>query len=508
MNNRYRRLVAVVASIATVGALAACAPATASNPTSLTIAIPPPGLLLDGDASPFHGRGITDTLTWMPVYEGLLVWDPIASGWDPWLATEYTIDDDRLSMVITLRDDVDFVDGAHLDAAGLATYLTELYADPAFTRPEPVLVPEFAATGEYTLEVSTRAPITNVFFEGLMSATPIVSPEAIADRESLVTEPVGSGPYTLDEHTLGVSMSFVRNPNYWNPDAFDFDTITLRVFEDGVAALNALKSGQVDISPILPNMADEAESSGFRISSSANGYVGVWMTDVTGSIVPALGEVRVRRAIAMALDQAAIIDAVDHGWGEPGSQVFAPGQLEYVEGGDDRYSYDLDAAKALMAEAGYADGFEVTMPRLPGFVPEEYVPAVEQALGDLGITVSYQAYADIGELIGAWAAHEVAMFILIANYNLVTRGGVSGAGALFPQLTEDPGFAELKQIEDFGTLEESVAASADIGEYVLDQAWIAPITQKVQLWASIPSVSYLLNNLDGLLQLRNFTLVD
>jgi peptide/nickel transport system substrate-binding protein len=509
MKHSTRVLTTGVAVAATVGALAACAPAAEeqTEPTSLTIGIVSPVTLTEGDASPFTGALLSATLTWMPVYESLLVWDPVDSGWDPWLATDYEISEDRQTLTITLRDDVDFIDGAHLDAEGLATYFSALYGDPNFPRPENALLPEFEATGEYTLEVTTKAPLTNMFFDNLMAWTPIASPDALEDRDALVTKPVGTGPYTIDEIVPDVSMSFERNPDYWNPDAFDFDTVTFLKFADGVAAINALKSGQIDVTTIVPANAADAEASGLRISSAAAGYVGVWMTDVSGSIVPALGDVRVRQAIAMSLDQASIIEAVDQGWGETGSQVFTKGQPEYVDGGDDRYTYDVDAAKALMAEAGYADGFEVTMPRVPGFVPEEYIPVVEQSLGELGITIAWDDM-DIGQLIAAWADKTVPMFILTANYNLLSREGLAGAQAYFPQLVDDPGFAALKHTEDVGSLDESLAASDAIGEYILDQAWIAPITQKVNMWASIPTVSYTPNNLDGRQQLRNFTLVE
>lgn len=195
------RIGAIAAATAALLTATACSsPAEPEEDTAITIAVP----YISGSYDPFSAIQLYDNMAGQAVYDGLFLFEESTNSFAPWLAESWEISEDRLTMTITLRDDVDFIDGTHLDAEGVETYL-DAYLENEGSAYGYVLRDDwgsaFTATGEYELEVTNTRPFVGRWFE-FAALVPILSPAAL-DSTSLGTEPVGSGPYLVEELEIG-----------------------------------------------------------------------------------------------------------------------------------------------------------------------------------------------------------------------------------------------------------------------------------------------------------------
>jgi peptide/nickel transport system substrate-binding protein len=488
MQRRILRLaVAFAAAVSLATALAACGPGEPDEPTSLGIGVAPS--FLSGQYNPVTAFGMDVTA----VYETLMFYDYDATAYVPGLAESFELSDDRLTATFVLRDDVDFSDGEHLDAEVAAAVLAKLVQEriDAQAWAYEAYEVEFVATGEYVLEVRTAIRMLVLAGNALteFGILPIFSPAYLDDFGALETAPVGTGPYVLDEIVPQVSASFTANEDYWDQDVRPYDNLEFVVFADQVAGLNALKSGQIDALEVSNSLAPDAEANGFQIHEGVVSTVGLWIADRGGSIQPALADLRVRQAIEYAFDRETINDSLNGGFGVITSQQFTKGTPEYVEGGDDRYGYDPEKARELMAEAGYEDGFDLTIPSTGFLGINTWEPIVTQYLGDIGIRVTYESFPDTGAYFTAalGGTFPVLMYpgsgaIAMDVYILPT------AVFAFHDMYSDPTVDELAVTMNEGDLDESLEAISQIGEYALDQAWFTVFTAPNTLWATSPEV--------------------
>jgi peptide/nickel transport system substrate-binding protein len=471
-------------AIATLGiavGTAACAPPP-TDPGDRSLSIGVPGAL-DVNWNPLE-FGSSYWPTTQAVYDRLFMLDPVAEEYVPALAKEFELSEDGRTFSLTLRDDVDFVDGVHMNAENIAEYFTTLAGNEGtiyyYDAKKYGLV--FTATGEYTLELTSELAIRDdVRFPLLanLSTTVVTSPEALKTPEVFAEGPVGSGPYLIKSQRPE-TITFERNPDYWNPDAYYYDEVTVTAFEDRIAAFNALKAGQIDATQIDLGMAADAEASGFDLTTKRLGFASIFFADRDGSIVPALGDVRVRQAISLALDREAINEAIQGGYGAVGTQPFIEEQVQYVEGGDE--AYDLERAKDLMAEAGYADGFDLTIPTSSVTGVDDYRPVLQQSLSEIGIRVTYeleeQAFAGLAD--GTYA--------LAIGY-----AGFSWGWQAWPEIWaggyDDARVEALFDTADNTTSrEEYEEALTEIGRIFLDEQWFAVFAQPYQIYATNDSV--------------------
>jgi peptide/nickel transport system substrate-binding protein len=318
------------------------------------------------------------------------------------------------------------------------------------------------------------------------SAGQLVSPKTLDNPATVDTQPIGSGPYTLNtgETVVGSKFVFDRNPDYWNPDDFPYDKIEFVVMPDETAQLNALASGQIDGAEINLASVQQAESSGSHVESFPNVWSGLYITDRSGAKIPALGDVRVRQAINMVFDRDAIVKAIWQGQGTPNSSIFGSTTEGYDEELSNYYDYDVEAAKALMEEAGYADGFDITIPEVENY-NQEYTAIVVQQLAELNIRatpVSIPRQESIPRIV----AGEFPMFAYKLPVNpevdQVTNY-VRPNGSFNPGRTEDPELNELLAQWAVADPEEAGPIYKDINRFLVENAWFAPFGNPDVTWA-------------------------
>lgn len=322
------------------------------------------------------------------VYDALVALDkdgkPIPS-----LAKDWTVADDKLSIALDLQTGTKFSDGEPVDADAVVKSLQYLQkgarSGEAYTH-----VSSFEAVDDHTVKINlTERDDTILYFMGL-GRSYVMSPKAIADG-SLGKMPLGSGPYTLDESTsvAGSEYHFTKVADYWDAETYPFQTLAIYPILDATARQNAMLSGQINVQFGDAANSDAAKQQGWNIAQRVSGWVGLQFTEHTGTKLAPLGKTEIRQALNLAFDGAAILKAVGSGAGVATNQVFPDGGAVNDATLNDKYAYNVVKAKKLMADAGYADGFSVSMPMSPVF--QVWQPAVEQALSAIGVTVTWDA---------------------------------------------------------------------------------------------------------------------
>jgi peptide/nickel transport system substrate-binding protein len=492
-----RRVVAAAMAALLSMTLVACASNGGDDPSPTTLRVGISNLNF-ASIDPLN-YGSVIGLDTQPVYEALLAWDQTNNTYAPWLAESFELADDRLSMRMKIREGIEFVDGTPLNAKTIAESFDMLLVAEGFIfrfLAADLFVMSVEAESEQDLVIRTELPISDRFLRFLTHAA-VVSPTALANPALVAEEPVGTGPYQIEERVPEVSTTFVRNPDYWNPESFPFDRIEYTYFSDSVAALNALKSGQIDVTTVPNSSAAEAEGDGFTLHEGAGFYYTLLIRDVRGELVPALADPRVRRAMNQAFDRVAINETLNQGYGRIDDQPFGPAEPFYVDRGAERYSYDLTAARELMEQAGYADGFSIQIPVDSSSALVQ--PIVAQSLADIGITVEFvvkPAQADIDAAAPEFPVLLQNQAYINAMFLLQNTEGLSGF---------DKELTSLIATVEQGTTAESAEAASLLGERVLDLAVFVPFSHPATLYATVPEIQMVVGDLTGLPRLFRIT---
>ncbi len=443
-------------------------------------------LAIGGDKTSWDPAQLIDggptVLTWQPVFDTLLRYEVDGSA-GPNAAEEFSFNEDSTVLTLTLREGMTFTDGAPVDAAAAKASL-EHYRDSTGPGAVRLAGTEIDVVDDLTFTVTSATPNPLLPTYLAWSAGVLASPASLV-ADDLATNPVGSGPYTFnaERSTSGTTLVYERNDDYWNAEAFPRDEIVLNVMPEETARLNALQSGQIDGAPISVAGTAQAENAGLELLSYQTNWAGLIIADRAGSIVPALADVRVRQAINMVFDRDAIIQALWQGKGTASNQIFNRQTAAYSEDLAGEYPYDIQAAQELMAEAGYADGFEIDYPEVAGF-SSPVTSLVVQQLGELGIranVISVQAEQFIGRYLSA----EFPLFYVEfpSGAPLSVLEGYIEPDAVWNVFhTEDP------QLNELITMAYAQGPDADevfqeINRFILEEAWFAPLGYPEYFWA-------------------------
>ncbi|HMG40788.1 MAG TPA: ABC transporter substrate-binding protein [Acidimicrobiales bacterium] len=293
------------------------------------------------------------------VFDTLLSISPEDGELMPRLASEWEADEE--SVVLHLRDDVTFQDGTPLDAEAVAFNLDRAMNDPdsnitgMLEAIESVEVVD-GSTVELQLAEPTPLAVLQLLADrpGMMA-----SPEAVRDAggsTAFSEAPVGAGMYQVEgEWFPRESMSVRAWDGYWDTDAQALGGIDFTEVEPD-AKVNALLSGSVDVASVGGTDVSALEDEPDVALSVGPATIGRGLT-VNPTLEP-FDDVRVRQAIAHAINRDAMVEALTNGYGEPRCQLFAANSPAYDEELDGLYPYDPARASELLEEAGHADGLE------------------------------------------------------------------------------------------------------------------------------------------------------
>lgn len=356
--------------------------------------------------------GLHEMVTIRQAMEPLVELDP-AGQLRPVLAESWSVSADGLTWTFNLRRGVTFHDGTPFtaeavkgaverckgnDKSGYA-FVFANYADPPTT-----------VVDEFTIEFKTVAPEAPVPYN--LTVFYIPHPEAAANREMTYEKAVGTGPFRLVEFDFDRLYAYEANPNYWRPGFPTVQTVNLRPIVEQSSLTAATLAGEFDLVEGLSpdNVQELADDPNFELVP-----VSVWRVDflIMNQAVPALADVNVRQAIARAVDREVIAQDINLGFGAPWATYPPQGLL----GATDQLPanpYDPDEAKALLAQSGFADGFDVTISTFEaaaGSKGREIAQYVAQELEGLGI----RATVEVGEetaIVGRYREGDYQMGLL------------------------------------------------------------------------------------------------
>lgn len=299
-----------------------------------------------------------------PVYESLF--EKSADGKVvPLLATSYEVD--GLNVTITLREGVTFSNGEAFNAEVAAANINRGVKLAIIEGLKTIDGAE--VVDEYTFRINLKEPdpaiIDSLCFTGGM----MLAPAAMADP-ALDRNPVGTGPYVYskEESREGEVRVYTPNPTYWDKDKIGLARYEVWEIPDDTARLNALKTGQIDAGNWLanPQSAIIDRTPDLKLIRNTGGLnYHVVISDREGTVVPAFADLRVRKAMAHAIDREAFGKAVQFGLAKNSYQPYANGDWAYEPALEGVYEYNLDKARELMAQSGFPDGFTFDMPSIP-----------------------------------------------------------------------------------------------------------------------------------------------
>ncbi len=292
----------------------------------------------------------------------------------PELATEWEVSEDGLTWTMTIRDDATFHDGEPVTAEDIA-FSMQLYKDtedfpflPSYAAPFETI----EATNPTTLTLTTAEPLAN--FEGSMAFIYVLPRHIWEEVDDAVEfgndEMIGSGPFKLAEASQGEFVELESNADYWATPA-NIDGIIFQVFGTDDARVTALTTGQIDAIVDVPYTSITALQNTENVNVHiADVAAGGSLTDIMFNMTadedcppedgvcsghPALKDLEVRRALAMATDKEQLITVATLGTGSPGLSLVPPGLGDFFAADVADHPFDVDAANAALDEAGYED---------------------------------------------------------------------------------------------------------------------------------------------------------
>lgn len=344
-----------LASLSVVALLGVVPAEAAKTSVTLGVRLEPPHL------DPTAGAAAAiDEVVFINLFEGLTQVDRDGTV-KPVLAESWTISDDGKTYTFKLRDGVKFHDGTDFNADDVKFSLERgKAADSANAQKakfEQIESVEVVSPTE--VKVTLKQPVGDFLtFLGTGDAV-IVAPESAADNKA---KPVGTGPFRFGQWVQGDKVDLTRSADYWGTPV-KLEKATFKIIADNAAAFSSMMAGDVDGFPIfnapenLPQFAADP-----RFSVVVGTTEGETILSTNNAREP-FSNLKVRQAIAHAIDRKALIDGAMFGYGTPIGSHFAPHHPAYKDL-TGTYPYDLEKAKALMAEAGLADGFKATL-KLP-----------------------------------------------------------------------------------------------------------------------------------------------
>lgn len=293
--------------------------------------------------------------------------------------------------------------------------------------------------------------------------------QTVGTTKDILSNPIGTGPFKLESWNRGDSVILKRNDDYWGSKAA-YETLVFRWSTSGAGQLNELRSGTVDqISTLSPDDFDAVKNDAdlqFLPQSGPN----VLYLGMTNTFAP-FDNVKVRQAIAMGIDRQRIVD----NYFPAGSEVanhFTPCTIPNGCTGEEWYGFDPVAAKALLAEAGFPEGFKTKIYLRDVFrtyLPEPTTIAVEfqsQLKANLGIDAEVVPL-ESGDFIGQASAGSLDGLYLL------------GWGADYPHITNFLDYHFGKEVKQFGASIPEIYEPLTQGSKIADIELAKPVYEQV-----------------------------
>jgi peptide/nickel transport system substrate-binding protein len=409
MRTKILSLVFCIFFVMTLGAARAAEEPVYGGTLRVALEGEPPGL--DPTTNP---SAIIDRVMYNNLFEGLVKFD-IQGKIVPGLAKSWDVSGDGKVYTFRLHQGVKFHNGQPFTAADVK-YTFGLAMDPdSTTKTHKEYYKDIAqveVVDDHTVRI-TLSTVNSMFFYDLARGDSVILPKDM--QPEMKTNPVGTGPFMFKEWIKGDQVTLVKFGDYYQSGVPYLDEAIFKFIDTPPARNAALKAGDIDVIGYLasPETAIEFDKDPrFKVHS------GVTTGDVimsTNNSRKPFNDVRVRRAMAHAIDRRAIIDGAMFGYGTPIGSHMSPINSNYVDL-TWMFPYDPEKAKALLAEAGYPDGFDAVIKLPPRY---DYSKRSGEIIADLFKRVGINLKIELIEW-GQW----IDRVYRNADYDLTVIGHV------------------------------------------------------------------------------------
>ncbi|WP_299502610.1 ABC transporter substrate-binding protein [uncultured Roseobacter sp.] len=434
----------------------------------------------------------------------------------PQLATAWTVAEDGMSIDMTVREGVVFHDGTAFNAQAVADNIERSQTlEESRRKSELSSISSVEVTGDYTLTLGLKAPDATVMAQLADRAGMMISPTAAAEKgANFGLAPVCSGPFSFSERVAQDRIVLTKFADYWNADQINFDSVTFLPIPDTTVRLANLQSGDIHmLERLAPTDLAQAEAdTGITVVSAVSlGYQGVTFNVGNGekSDTPWGNDKRLRQAFSYAMDREAINQVVFEGAYAPGNQSFPPTSPWYnaefpIE------ARDVEKAKALLAEAGFPDGIDLTVQVPNTTIPLQLMQVVQAMAAEAGIRVEIvsKEFATLlsDQSAGDYQASQIGWSGRVdpdgnIHQFVTTDGGINDSGFSHPAVDEALNAARSQADTAARKAQYDAARAILIDEaplvYLYHQSWITAMDAKLTGYTPYP---------DGMIRLEGVSL--
>jgi peptide/nickel transport system substrate-binding protein/oligopeptide transport system substrate-binding protein len=370
-----------------------------------------------------------DWQTWSMIkslFDGLMDYDPGTTDLRPGLAESYTISDDGMVFTFEMRNGVQFHNGREMTAEDVvysfnrvtnpttqspgAGFFWSIKGYDAMASGEADALEGVTVEGPSTVRIELSRPDATFLHVMALNFASVVPREAVeAAGDDFGKNPVGTGAFSLAEWTIGQRLVFAKNETYWRNGIPYLDQITFEVGQEPIVALLRLQNGEVDVpgdgippAKFQEVMGDPAQAG--RVVEGGQLHTGYITLNTQ---MPPFDNADVRRAVNMAINKDRIIQIIN-GRAIAATQPLPPTMPGYTEGYEG-YAFDPEAAKAMLAKAGFAEGFETELYVMNTDPNPRIAQAIQQDLAGIGITAGIKSLAQASVIAAGGEADQAPM---------------------------------------------------------------------------------------------------
>jgi peptide/nickel transport system substrate-binding protein len=371
----------LLTAFALAGGLAFGAPAFAQGNLVATLNTNPSSLL------PARGTIGEEYNVAVLIYNGLVRINEDL-GFEPDLAVSWEANDDATEWTFKLRQGVKFHHGKEFKAEDVI-HTFELIGNPdtaSRAASHTDLIESMEAVDDYTVKFTMTEPYAG--WAELMIERQLKIMPSDKTAEELANNPSGTGPFKFESYQPGDKVVLVKNDDYYEEGLPKLDRVELRIMPEDAAKIAALKAGDIDLIWNLPLEA-VAELEGIEGLVVDQKATPTWDGFVLNNEIPPFNDVRVRRAVLKAIDKRQLVEFAVFGNGAPTHSPIPPTHKYFNK--DISFEPDVEGAKKLLTEAGYPNGFDITIMSPVGRpTRERSAVALQQILKGVGINVKVE----------------------------------------------------------------------------------------------------------------------
>ena len=337
------------------------------------------------------------------MFETLYVVTPDGKDVQPWLAESYDVSADKLTYTFHLRKGVKFHNGQEMTSADVKFSIDDAAATKDGWGYIDAAIKDVTAPDPDTVVITTKYPWAPLVADLALFSNAIVPKDygGVA-KAKFYENPIGTGPFKWDHWNKGAELKLGKNADYWQSGKPYLDSVTWTNVPDDNTRILQLKGGQAHINEFPPwsSVAQLQKTDGVTMTlfpSTRTDYV------LFNHKIKPYDDPHVRRAISYAIDRAALVKVILFGNGKPANS-FMPPQVPYYDANTPGIQYDMDQAKAEMAQSTVPGGFKATFEAIGGQLDSETIAQVVQAaVKPLGIDVNI-IKKDANAAFADWAA--------------------------------------------------------------------------------------------------------